>query len=185
MSAGATGEGTLHLPADLSRETLLDRMRTCEQTRGQTVLQHGESVWQHFQALLDHLSGRKAAPAWWRVPDWARRPCLLDRLPPIDVLEEYAVFHDCGKPFCLLVDADGRRHFPGHAAASEQAWLAAGGSPQAAKLMGMDMEAHLLKADGVAAFAARLEAAALLLMALAEVHANAELFGGQQSDSFN
>ena len=50
--------------------------------------------------------------------------------------------------------------------------------------MAMDMDAHLLKSDGVAEFAARPQATALLLTALAEVHSNAAMFGGADSDSF-
>lgn len=91
---------------------------------------------------------------------------------------------NCAKPIVLQVDEDGRRHFPGHAKASKQVWLAVGGNPMAARLMGMDMDAHLLKADGIAEFAARPEAATLLLTALAEVHSNAAMFGGIESDGF-
>lgn len=48
----------------------------------------------------------------------------------------------------------------------------------------MDMDIHLLKADGVPEFTARPQAAALLLTGLAEVHANAAMFGGIESTSF-
>ena len=50
--------------------------------------------------------------------------------------------------------------------------------------MGMDMDIHLLKGDGVPEFAIRPEAATLLLTGLAEVHANAAMFGGIESTSF-
>ena len=46
------------------------------------------------------------------------------------------------------------------------------------------MDAHLLRAEGLAEFAARDEAPTLLLTALAEVHSNAIMFGGLTSDSF-
>jgi len=48
----------------------------------------------------------------------------------------------------------------------------------------MDMDIHLLKADGIAEFAARPEAISLLLTGLAEIHANAAMFGGIESTSF-
>ena len=91
---------------------------------------------------------------------------------------------NCAKPLVLQIDEDGRRHFPGHAKAAEQVWLAVGGNPVSARLMGMDMDAHLLKADGIHEFADRPEAVTLLLTALAEVHSNAAMFGGVDSDSF-
>lgn len=165
-------------------ERIRAAMTTCLQTPTQTVLEHGISVWDHFQQLHDHLTSGNALPYWWRVPQWAYTPGLLDIVMPLDVVEEYILNHDCSKPIVLQVDEDGRRHFPGHAKASEQVWLAVGGNPVAARLMGMDMDAHLLKADGIAEFAGCPEAATLLLTALAEVHSNAAMFGGVDSDGF-
>lgn len=159
-------------------------MRACEQARGQSVLEHGEGVAATFLTLVRHIRDGGDAPSWWRIPEWAQDPALLDRLPPMETMLEYLTWHDCGKPFCLEVDSEGRRRFPGHAAMSEKVWLAIGGDPLAARLMGMDMDAHLLRPEGIEEFASRPEAPALLLAALAEVHANAELFGGHDSDSF-
>jgi hypothetical protein len=48
----------------------------------------------------------------------------------------------------------------------------------------MDMDVHLLKAEDIPEFAGRPQAAALLLTALAEIHANAAMFGGTESTSF-
>jgi len=48
----------------------------------------------------------------------------------------------------------------------------------------MDMDVHLLKDAGVDGFSSRPEAATLLLTALAEIHSNAEMFGGIESTSF-
>jgi hypothetical protein len=89
-----------------------------------------------------------------------------------------------GKPTCRTVDADGRQHFPDHAAVSETVWLDHGGSRDIGTLIGMDMDAHLLKGDGLEEFASRPQAMALMLTALAEVHANAGMFGGTSSTSF-
>jgi hypothetical protein len=172
------------IPAPLDRAALLDAMRACEQSHGQSVLAHGEAVWASFLTLVGHLRDGEPLPAWWRIPDWARAPGLLDALPPMHVIEEYLVHHDCGKPGTRTVGEDGRIRFPGHAAASEAAWLSAGGDPLAARLMGMDMDAHLLRGEDVPEFAARPEAPTLLLAALAEVHSNAAMFGGEESDSF-
>lgn len=172
------------IPARISRDDLIAAMRACEQARGQSVLDHGYAVAARFEELRAHLAESAPLESWWRVPDWARAPGLLTLLPDLGIMRDYLVFHDCGKPFVVETDSDGRRHFPGHAAASEAIWLAAGGDPMAARLMGMDMDAHLLRAEGVAEFGARPEATALLLAAVAEVHANAAMFGGTDSDSF-
>ena len=176
----------MNRPQNLAQ--LLQDMRGCEQTRGQSVLAHGEGVWATFEKMLAHLRDPQSHPAkdWWRLPNWLTEESarVLQGLPPLEVMREYLVHHDCGKPYCLQIDAEGRRHFPGHAAMSQEIWLSIGGSPEAAELMFLDMEAHLLKAEGIASFAARPQALTLLLSATAEVHANAEMFGGVDSDSF-
>lgn len=165
-------------------ERLVAAMHECRQTPTQTVIEHGNSVWDHFKQLLDHLTDGIDLPDGWRVPQWAYTPNLLSQVMPLEIVEQYIRMHDCAKPIVLQIDEDGRRHFPGHAAASEQVWLAVGGHPLVARLMGMDMDAHLLKADGIQEFADRPEAVTLLLTALAEVHSNAAMFGGFESDSF-
>lgn len=153
------------------------------QTPTQSVLAHGQSVRIHLQQLLDHLENDTALPDWWRKPAWLTSD-LLDHIAPRDILEEYAVYHDCGKPSTRTVDQDGRQHFPGHAQASEAVWLSIGGNPHSARLMGQDMDAHMLKADDIAEFASRPDAITLLVTAVAEVHSNALMFGGIDSDGF-
>lgn len=167
-----------------SREDLLEAMRSCEQTAGMTVLQHGEMVSAYHRDLVSHLRDGTALAYEWRLPEWIRDLALLEGLPSDGTMAEYHVFHDCGKPYCRTVDEDGRQHFPDHAAVSEAMWLAIGGDPEVGTLIGMDMDVHLLKGEGVEAFAQRPQARALLLTALAEVHANASMFGGIESVSF-
>lgn len=166
----------------IGMDALIEAMRNCPQNDHQSVLQHGQSVWEHYQMLMDHMRNGTPLPEWWRIPKWAHR--LTQMAFDDEIMAEYAEFHDCGKPFCRTIDEDGKQHFPGHAAMSELVWRAAGGTDIAASLMGMDMDAHLLSADTIPEFAARPEAPSLLLMAIAEIHSNAMMFGGTDSDSF-
>lgn len=159
-------------------------MATCEQMPGLSVLAHGKSVWSYYEDLIGHLKYNAPLKHAWRLPDWVRAPALIEGQLPEAVVQEYLVHHDCGKPFCRTVDEEGRQHFPDHARVSEGLWRSAGGTEQAATLMGMDMDIHLLKGEGVEAFAQRPEAATLLLAGLAEVHSNAEMFGGIESTGF-
>lgn len=167
-----------------ARKALLESMRNCNQTAGMTVLEHGEMVRDYYRDLIHHLRDRQPLAFAWRLPSWIYDPLLHDNLPPDATMAEYHVFHDCGKPLCRIVDDEGRQHFPDHAAVSEAAWLAAGGDPEVGSLIGMDMDAHLLKGEDVELFAHRPQACALLLTALSEVHANASMFGGIDSVSF-
>lgn len=168
----------------LPMRDLVDAMRACEQVHGLSVLAHGEMVADRYLDLVGHLRHGQALSMEWRLPDWVRDPRVLAGLPPDEVMSTYHLFHDCGKPRCLVVDGEGRRRFPGHAEASRSAWLAVGGDPAVADLIGMDMDVHLLKDEGVPEFSSRPQAMGLLLTGLSEVHANAGLFGGIGTDSF-
>lgn len=91
---------------------------------------------------------------------------------------------NCGKPQALVMGVDGVRRFPDHAAVSRRVWIEAGGDEAIGDLIGMDMDMHLLKDEGVAEFSQRPQARVLVLTALSEVHANASMFGGLESTSF-
>lgn len=96
-----------------------------------------------------------------------------------------AFWHDCGKPFCKVVDSEGKSHFPGHAKKSAEIFRELYPEwEQSARLIEQDMDIHTLSAEELEEFAKRPEAVALLLSGLAAVHANAEMFGGLMSDSF-
>lgn len=109
---------------------------------------------------------------------------ILSGQMPIELMQEYLVWHDCGKPFIMETDEQGRHHFPNHSTKSREIWLLAGGSIEAAQLMGMDMDLHLLSAEDIPAFKMRPESMSLLVAAFAEIYANASLFGGYNSTSF-
>lgn len=159
-------------------------MRACEQTAGMSVLRHGELVRQFYDDLMTHLEGGKPLVGEWRLPDWVVDKRLLERQLDRETVRTYALYHDCGKPSVRTVDDKGRQHFPDHAAASERVWRDIGGADQVARLIGMDMDIHTIKDAGVAEFAARREAATLILVGLSEIHANASMFGGLDSVSF-
>lgn len=168
----------------LQSQLILD-MQNCPQTETQSVYQHGLSVRDYLFELISALRNNVQLNGW-RLPDWIStyRTQILNSLLPDNIIDEYTTFHDCGKPYCLIIDEQGKRHFPNHAEASYQTWLEAGGSVQAAKLMQMDMMIHKLKADEIDEFIKHPEAISLLLTGLSEIHANCKMFGGIDSDSF-
>ena len=155
-------------------------MSSCLQSEHQTILQHGEAVANKFKDLI---SGRTEG---WRLPNWfiEHSDLLISRLPDLRILETYQIYHDCGKPFCSTIDSEGRRHFPDHARISSAVWRTLGGDQYTAHLIEHDMDMHLLKPADAASYSHLDIAPALLLTALAEIHANAEMFGGIESTSF-
>jgi hypothetical protein len=160
-------------------------MRSCMQFADVDVLQHGVMVTEAFSLLKTALS-TECCPEGWRVPQWLleHKQLFLDRLLPEQDLFLYQKYHDCGKPYCRKVDETGRVHFPDHAQWSQQVWEACGGGPLIGRLMRLDMAMHLASAEELDELAPRPEAASLYLTALAEVHANAPMFGGFSSPSF-
>ena len=167
---------------------VVEAMLACEQTSGQNMVQHGEAVWNHLQDLLLFLRDPHHKPRCaWRLPQWLLgcSGALLGRLPPDHVLEKYTLWHDCGKPFCKTVDEEGKAHYPDHARVSGRIFRELyPEQEQVARLIEQDMDIHLLTAEGTKEFSEKPDAIALLLAGLAEIHANAQMFGGLTSTSF-
>jgi hypothetical protein len=173
----------------LKLEDIIPLMLNCEQTKGQTVYQHGESVQAHYFQLLDYLWGKELGPEW-KLPTWLTkyRDDLAQNLHDRETAANYTLYHDCGKPFCRTVDADGKAHFPDHAAVSARTYLEATGDEKASKLIGWDMSFHTASAEEIDRLLreewSKEDACTLLLAALAELHSNARMFGGTDSTSF-
>lgn len=160
-------------------------MKSCPQTDTQSVYEHGVSVKEHIFELIAFLKTGHIDEGW-RLPGWMHkyREQLLASLLPDEIIAVYAVFHDCGKPYCLTIDEQGRRHFPNHPWMSYETWKRVGRHETIANLILWDMKIHTMKAAEIDEFCQHREATTLLLAGLAEVHSNAKMFGGIDSESF-
>ena len=161
-------------------------MGRCMQFRTQSVLQHGEAVLAKYEVLLEHAA-QGLLPAGWRQPKWwtpDTAQMLARSQPPADIMSRYLTYHDCGKPACRTVDEEGRQHFPGHAAVSARSWAAAGGHPDEVWLMANDMMLHSGSAEECEVLRGHRLLPGLMFAALAEIHSNAEMFGGPETPSF-
>lgn len=167
-----------------SLKELETAMKNCEQMKGLSVYDHGVMVMRYFTDLLEHIEHEQSLKYQWKLPEWIHDEVIWNNLLQINDIIEYQIYHDCGKPFCLQIDDQGRKHFPDHANVSANIWKEVMGETVSEKLIRQDMDIHLLKNSGVEEFASRPEAITLLLTGLAEVHANAEMFGGIDSTSF-
>lgn len=158
-------------------------MLNCYQFETMNVLQHGQSVVEYFDDLMGYISAGREPKKQWRLPDW------IDKIGPEDLVDyetirTYLTYHDCGKPFCRVVDQEGKQHFPNHAEVSYRQWLRYSDDREIANLIRSDMDIHLLRPDGVEEFKSRPEAPTLLIAGLCEIHSNATMFGGIESESF-
>jgi hypothetical protein len=163
------------------------------QNEHQNILQHGESVRDHLFDLLDHLQYNEPLKYEWKIPAWVyeNRGLILDKIYDRFTLEEYTVYHDCGKPYCKTIDSEGKVHFPNHAEVSYNVFksifkpsLFGNWQDDVPELILMDMDIHTMKADGLENFAKSPHAITLLIAGLAEIHSNAVMFGGINSVSF-
>jgi hypothetical protein len=67
-------------------------------------------------------------------------------------IKEYQIMHDCGKPYCITIDEDGRRHFPDHANVSRDTFSKISNNKIVADLISKDMVFHTIKSDEVEEF---------------------------------
>jgi len=122
-----------------------------------------------------------------KIPDWLLEyhSQLVSNLPDIETLRQYTVYHDCGKHLVRYYDDEEKVHYPDHVNASANYWLENGGSEEVGELIRNDMFFHTCKAKDVEESTLTNEQLSTLLLAsLAELHANAEMFGGIESTSF-
>jgi hypothetical protein len=145
------------------------------------MLDHGLSVWKFTQKLISGDTADMKIPSWYT----SNKDKILSNIHDIETIRLYNIYHDCGKHLCRTVDAEGRTHYPNHAEVSKQAWLQAGGNETIGNLIGLDMIMHTENQEQIAARnLSKKDMYTLLLTALAECHANAEMFGGMESTSF-
>ena len=163
-----------------TKDALIQAMQLCEQAPGLNMLQHGQLVHEKYKELIAALNVNSI--------EYAELSQLYarfgSRLPPASVLERYHVYHDCGKHLCLTIE-DGKRRFPNHAEVSSRQYATV--FPDdcfTAQLIRMDMDFHILRGDDLDKLCKSPFAPILYFTAWAEVNANAEMFGGKDSESY-
>lgn len=154
-------------------------MKQCFQFQNINMLDHGNMVYDYYQDLV---GSQKYEWDFGKCKDLVQK--LISRASDPQELRLYQVYHDCGKPRCRTVDDQGKQHFPNHAQVSYETWLASGGDNESAWYILHDMDFHLLKGDELNHLWNDSRATNLLLTAWAEIHANAQMFGGIDSTSF-
>jgi hypothetical protein len=154
-------------------------MIACPQTPTQNVLEHGKAVHAAWQQILQ--GEITSLPSWF----YEYQKEILAEINRFDQesISCYQIYHDCGKPFCRTIDDQGQ-HFPDHATISAQVFEDIFGPSLACTWVQHDMDAHLLKATQVPEFCEIEGCIILLVTALAEIYANASMFGGTSSTSF-
>ena len=158
-------------------------MKSCEQMKNLSVLEHGYSVAKYYRDLRNHILNGKPLQYEWKIPEWAFDPSLWEDTLSLRDIYKYQIFHDCGKPYCITFDDEGRKHFPDHANVSYNiAKLFF--SESISMLVKNDMASHLTKPSEYKSFMELDNYKILLITGLCELHSNASMFGGIESTSF-
>lgn len=164
-------------------ESVIKNMLDTPQTSTQNVLEHGISVNKFY---LDLIGERNFD---WKLPDWfiENEEFIFNNLYDYNIIKEYQIMHDCGKPYCMVIDEDGKRHFPDHAKVSHKIFSEISNDKTVADLILKDMVFHTIKADEVENFIQEnpiQTVLTLMVTSLCELHSNASMFGGIESTSF-
>jgi len=157
-------------------------MQAGTQTKGISFWEHGSLVAARFRDLMNTEPNMT-----WRLPSWFTENADWIRetlAPDFDIISTYQLWHDLSKPLCRVVDEAGRAHYPDHALVGERIWLSLGGDAAIGRLIGRDMDMHTMKPSMAESYKHLDIALILLTTALCELHANASMFGGAESDSF-
>lgn len=157
-------------------------MKTTEQTSGQSILQHGLSVYQYTYKLLNKNIEGFRLPQWWSEYEDA----IYANLHDFKTIKHYTIWHDIGKPYCLEIDSEGKRHFPNHAQKSKEIWDSHfPDRKDVSKLIEYDMAMHTMSAEDILGLGlSNKDLCTLIISSLAELHSNADMFGGIESTSF-
>lgn len=102
-----------------------------------------------------------------------------------EIIKQYQILHDCGKPSCRQLDEDGKQRFPDHALHSHRVFSSIFGLDHpASELILHDMDFHIFKGEDLIDLWSKPYAATLYFTAWAEIIANSKMFGGFDSTSF-
>lgn len=175
-----------HTQCVTSHRDLYDLMQNTPQCEGVNVYEHGQMVHKKYTYLKSYFNLQTMVDPY-DIPEelfvwyWRNHHKIL----PEHFTSLYHIFHDCGKPLCIVYDEHGRKHFPNHAEISaEQYGLIYPNQKIIQQLIRMDMDFHTLKGDNLTQLWKHELAPTLYITAWAELFANADMFGGIESTSF-
>lgn len=168
------------------------KMMDTEQTKGQSVLEHGISVSKYYKKLISDIKNDKRDDF---IPDclFDYKDLILENIFDDSIMQKYHLYHDIGKPFVIQIDDDGKSHFPNHSDYSSNLYKILFVEDEdvdiVSKLIKHDMDFHLLKPSQVEEYLKNTDLdkrfiISLLITNLAELHSNSNMFGGFDSVSF-
>lgn len=174
---------TTHKEFYKSSTDLLYAMKHVLQHKSQSIYEHGVSVNNHYNHIIDIFHGNKKDVFNLPIELYEWYDKNYNEIFDNETMHMYHIYHDCGKPLCISFDAMGRRHFYNHAELSaEQYKIINPHNEIVYKLIKNDMFYH--NGTGEVEEEPAVIKNSLFITAWAEILANAEMFGGVDSTSF-
>lgn len=156
-----------------------------------SIFQHGQMVHETYNLLLNAFKNHDVdfIEKWTKGLSKDFISLLIENQYDMETMEIYHVYHDCGKPFCREIDAQGKQHFPYHAEISTKIFEQCFNNNVVKDLIFHDMYFHNLKSNDLQKWLEenkdnKVFLCSLLLTAWSEIIANSSMFGGENSTSF-
>lgn len=158
-------------------------MTNTYQFQNQNILQHGISVHNHYKSIITAIDINDFRK--YKIPDKLIKnwKVFKKKLYHIDVMKQYHIYHDCGKPLCRSVDENGRQHFPNHAEYSYNEYKKCFSDDIVASLIKDDMIFHSGSMGDIIEYITKFKSEgnhrflfSLWLTSLAEIYSNREMF---------
>lgn len=164
-------------------------MNNTFQFQNQTILQHGLSVHNYYKRIIKALDTKDYSTFKFPqelIDNWPRLKKLLYHN---DIMKHYHIFHDCGKPFCQIIDEQGKKHFPNHARISYEKYCEIYRDDQIAELILNDMSFHSGTPEELIQFFKDYQGDdrfifSLWMTSLAEIYSNSAMFAADNQKSF-
>ena len=158
-------------------------MKSTTQSKNQNIIQHGMSVFRHTSKLISGDTDDFILPSWFIK----YKSEIIKNLHDFKTIKHYNIWHDISKPYVRTIDTNGKNHYPNHAEESQKIWSTIFPEMNTiGRLIGNDMLFHTSKNyDEIRSKNLSIaDKCTLLITALSEIHSNATMFGGTDSDSF-
>ena len=162
-------------------------MKSCYQFKNIDMFEHGLMVNNAYQKILKKDS---VFLQYMNFDDNGKSNFekLLQLQYDSTLMRHYHLYHDCGKPYCLTIDEQGRSHYPNHAEISAKIHAQHFSCETANNLIKNDMIFHQSNASQLSACLKlnndKKMLSSIYLTAWAEIFANSQLFGGFESEGF-
>ena len=165
-------------------DSVLKAMKNCYQFKDINIHEHGLMVNTEYLKILLQLEKGEVPLGMpeqiltvyknnWRT--------LID----YEIMKCYQIWHDCGKPYCKIIDEEGKQHFPNHTQKSYEIFKEVLPHLKIEQYLILhDMDYHVLKIEDLKELSESEYGFSLYLTAWAEILANSSMFGGIDSVSF-